>query len=80
MTDPFDACRVAYEQGQRDGYEQAKRVYMAAGEAGVALAASDALAGAVQRVEAVATRNGWLGYSPEHVKREVIAAIKGYQP
>ena len=43
MTDPFDACRVAYEQGQRDGYEQAKRVYMAAGEAGVALAASDAL-------------------------------------
>jgi hypothetical protein len=53
MTDPFDACRVAYEQGQRDGYEQAKRVYMAAGEAGVALAASDALAGAVQRVEAL---------------------------
>jgi len=37
-------------------------------------------AAAVQRVEAVATRSGWLGYSPEHVKREVIAAIKGDQP
>ena len=23
MTDPFDACRVAYEQGQRDAIEAA---------------------------------------------------------
>jgi hypothetical protein len=38
------------------------------------------LAAAVQRVEAVATRIGWLGYSPEHVKREAIAAIKGDRP
>ena len=60
-----------YEEGQRDGYEQAKRVYMAAGEAGVALAASDALAAAVQRVEAL----------PEYALRDTcIAAIKGDQP
>ena len=48
MTDPFDACRVAYEQGQRD-----------------------ALAAAVQRVEAL----------PEYALRDTcVAAIKGDQP
>jgi hypothetical protein len=26
MTDPFDACRVAYEQGQRDALASAKRI------------------------------------------------------
>ena len=67
-----------YEQGQRDGYEQAKRIYMAAGEAGLALAASDALAGAVQRVEAA---HSWVrGTDPDDValwRSDVIAAIKG---
>jgi len=65
-------------QGQRDGYEQAKRVYMAAGEAGVALAASDALAGAVQRVEAckyISTIGVTLSYVVP--KATVIALIKG---
>jgi len=51
MSDSFDACRVAYEQGQRD-----------------------ALAEAVQRVEAL----------PEYALRDTcvaaIAAIKGDQP
>jgi len=26
MTDPFDACRVAYEQGQRDALERCIKV------------------------------------------------------
>jgi len=48
MTDSFDACRVAYEQGQRD-----------------------AIAAAVQRVEALA----------EYALRDTcIDAIKGDQP
>jgi hypothetical protein len=57
MTDPFDACRLAYEQGQRD-----------------------ALAGAVQRVEALVAiqHAGVVGYWVDipAVKR----AIKGDQP
>lgn len=26
MTDPFDACRIAYEQGQRDALVDARRI------------------------------------------------------
>ena len=56
MTDPFDACRAAYEQGRRD-----------------------AIAEAVQRVEALA----W-AYTDSRgeliIRAKAIAAIKGDQP
>jgi len=56
MTDPFDACRVAYEQGQRD-----------------------ALAAAVQRVEALDW--AFIHSTGELITRaEAVAAIKGDQP
>ena len=29
MTDPFDACRVAYEQGQRDAIDAAREAVAA---------------------------------------------------
>ncbi len=60
--DPFDAARVAYEQGQRD-----------------------ALAAAVQRVEALPWRTvvdgpGLNGVTTDYVCRpETLAAIKGEQ-
>jgi hypothetical protein len=55
MTDPFDACRVAYEQGQRD-----------------------ALAAAVQRVEAL--KWDYTHSCGELITRaKAIAAIKGEQ-
>ena len=53
MTDPFDACRVAYEQGQRD-----------------------AIAAAVQRVEALFLGN----LHSNGFVNAMIAAIKGDQP
>lgn len=58
MTDPFDACRVAYEQGQRD-----------------------ALAAAVQRVEAFEYIST-IGVTLSSVvpKEAAIAAIKGERP
>jgi len=61
MTDPFDACRVAYEQGQRD-----------------------AIAAAVQRVEAVEVPYSLplgapVGVVIDQMRREFIAGIKGDQ-
>ena len=54
MTDPFDAARVAYEQGQRD-----------------------ALAAAVQRIEALPwTSETWTAHAE---RAAIIAAIKGDQ-
>ena len=56
MTDPFDACRVAYEQGR-----------------------CDALAEAVQRVEAL--KWDYIHSCGELITRaKAIAAIKGDQP
>jgi hypothetical protein len=78
--------QMGHEQGQRDGYEQAKRVYMAAGEAGVALAASDALADALQRVEALphslecVTRDAIYSRPCNCLLVDALDAIKGDQP
>ena len=49
MTDPFDACRVAYEQGHRDGYESAR----ADGWLEHGRATAEALDAAQEAVEAI---------------------------
>jgi hypothetical protein len=66
------------------GYEQAKRIYMSAGEAAVAGAVIDALAGAVQRVEGLiadgtpAYLTQWVWPNgPAQMQADVIAAIMG---
>ena len=43
--------------------------------AGRVLGYADALDAAREAVAAVITRSGWLGYSPEHVQRDALAAI-----
>jgi hypothetical protein len=95
MTDPFDACRVAYEQGQRDEYqrlaiETAALIAQAEMRGVSSMIGSveqrsyeqgqrDAIAAAVQRVEALPW--DYIHSRGELITRaKAIAAIKGDQP
>ena len=81
MTDPFDALRVAYEQGKHDcasthairGLKDINRIAARGYDDGH----HDALAAAVQRVEALPwTSETWNAHAE---RAAIIAAIKGDQ-
>jgi hypothetical protein len=103
MTDPFDACRVAYEQGQRDVFAyhpewtvtdmckpdclpcQRLTELITEREKGYEEGQRDAIADALQRVEAVEVPYSLplgapVGVVIDQMRREFIAAIKGDQP
>jgi hypothetical protein len=76
---PFDAARVAYEQGQKDGYLTGYGAAMddGWGEPGHIKTAIEA---AVQRLEGYLQHDVADGWMPRRKAEGIIAVVRGDQP